>query len=255
MHLKIHAFKPGFENCQNLNQVVVSQFFTSLWNRCHQWFSDIELIHTSVFSASYPRINPRFTAGKRIGVLDFHATRGHWKTTIFTSIVFCDPSILECCHEGKNANPLPFNAEAYSRPGFRNQIYPRHPSRHFESFASPRRCCCREAAECAACVHDDDGRFVRRRDGTLWRVSKERSSLISPRFFLSIFSFLSTSFWQSTSRRFFSLLTRCFEKKEDINISIFLFIKRWLILSTMNQQTFLSQTLHVTKNKRSNDIK
>ncbi len=38
--------------------------------------------------ASFSRINPCFTAGKWIGVSDCHATRGHRKTTIFTSIVY-----------------------------------------------------------------------------------------------------------------------------------------------------------------------
>jgi hypothetical protein len=38
-----------------------------------------------LFSASYPRINPSFTVGKQIEVLKL--SRGHRKTTIFTSIV------------------------------------------------------------------------------------------------------------------------------------------------------------------------
>jgi hypothetical protein len=46
----------------------VSQLFTSLWNRYHQWLSDIKLIQISAFSASYSRINPCFTAGNQIGV-------------------------------------------------------------------------------------------------------------------------------------------------------------------------------------------
>ncbi len=82
------AFKPGFEIVnQILNQVVESQRFTSLWNRYLQWLSDIKLIQTSVFSASYPRINPCFTAWKQLGVWNCHATCGHRKTTICTSIV------------------------------------------------------------------------------------------------------------------------------------------------------------------------
>jgi hypothetical protein len=39
------------------------------------------------FFSFFSRINPRFTAGKRIGAWNRHATHGHKKTTIFTSIV------------------------------------------------------------------------------------------------------------------------------------------------------------------------
>ncbi len=85
-----YRFKGRVWNCQILNQVVQSQLFTSFWNRFHQWLSDIELNQISVFSASYPRINPCFTAGKQIRVRNWHATRGHRKTTIFTSIVHVD---------------------------------------------------------------------------------------------------------------------------------------------------------------------
>ncbi len=82
-----YRFSAGVWNCQILNQVVESQLFTYLWNRYHQWLSDIELIQLRVFfSASYSRINTRFTAGKRIGVWNCHATRGHRETTNFTSI-------------------------------------------------------------------------------------------------------------------------------------------------------------------------
>jgi hypothetical protein len=42
----------------------------------------------SAFSSSFSRINPCFTAGKRIGVWNCHATYGHQKTTIFTTIVY-----------------------------------------------------------------------------------------------------------------------------------------------------------------------
>ncbi len=41
-----------------------------------------------LFSASYSRIDSCFTAGKRIWVWNSHATREHWKTTIFTPIVY-----------------------------------------------------------------------------------------------------------------------------------------------------------------------
>ncbi len=59
-----------------------SQLFISLLNRYHQWLSAVELIQISVFSASYSRINPCFTAGKQIRVWNCHATRGHRKRTI-----------------------------------------------------------------------------------------------------------------------------------------------------------------------------
>ncbi len=82
------AFGPGVWNCQILNQVVESQLFTFLWNRYHQWLSDIELIQISAFSASYSRISPRFTAGEQTGVWDCHETRGHQITTVFRFIVY-----------------------------------------------------------------------------------------------------------------------------------------------------------------------
>jgi hypothetical protein len=64
-----YCFSAEVWNCQILNQVVESQLFISLWNRYHRWLSDMELIQTSAFSASYPRINPGFTAGKRFRCL------------------------------------------------------------------------------------------------------------------------------------------------------------------------------------------
>jgi hypothetical protein len=82
------CFQAGVWNGQNLSQVVESQLFTSLWNGYHQWLSDIELNQMSDFSASCSTINPRFTAGKRIGVWICRSTWVHQKTTIFTSIVY-----------------------------------------------------------------------------------------------------------------------------------------------------------------------
>jgi hypothetical protein len=61
-----YCSKAGVWKCQILNQVVDSQFFTSLWNRYHQWLSDISLNQISAFSASVSRISPCFTAGKHI---------------------------------------------------------------------------------------------------------------------------------------------------------------------------------------------
>jgi hypothetical protein len=59
-----------------------SQLFSSLWNRCHQWHSDIELNQISPFSASYSRINTCFTSGKWIGVWNCCASRA--KLIFFT---------------------------------------------------------------------------------------------------------------------------------------------------------------------------
>jgi hypothetical protein len=44
-----YRFSAGVWNCQILNQVVESQLFTYLWNRYHQWLSDIELIQLRGF--------------------------------------------------------------------------------------------------------------------------------------------------------------------------------------------------------------
>ncbi len=85
MHFKIQT---GVWNCQILNQVVESQLLTSLWNNVppmtfwHWAQSDKDL-----FPAFRSRIIPCFTAGKRIGVWNCHATRGHRKAVICTSRV------------------------------------------------------------------------------------------------------------------------------------------------------------------------
>jgi hypothetical protein len=59
-----------------------------VWNRYHQWLSDIELNQIRAFSASYLSINPRFTARKRMGFWNCHTTCWHRRTTIFTSRVY-----------------------------------------------------------------------------------------------------------------------------------------------------------------------
>jgi hypothetical protein len=43
---------------------------------------------SALFSASYSTINQCFTAGKRFGVRNYHATCAHRKTTILTCIVY-----------------------------------------------------------------------------------------------------------------------------------------------------------------------
>ncbi len=76
------------------------QFSTKLWRLCSSSLlcqidttngflnSDIKFIDKSAFSASYSKINPCSTAGKRIGVWTFHATCERQKITIFTDIVY-----------------------------------------------------------------------------------------------------------------------------------------------------------------------
>jgi hypothetical protein len=75
-----YSFQAGVWNCRILNQIVESQLLTTFYDIFHQWLSDIELNQMSAFSASYSKINPRFTTGKRIGVWNCHATRGHRQT-------------------------------------------------------------------------------------------------------------------------------------------------------------------------------
>ncbi len=87
MHLKIQLLSLGSKLPNAKPRCRVSAFHF-LWNTYHQWLFDIEVIHISAFSASYSRINPCFTARKRIVVWICHAIRGHQKTTIFTSIVY-----------------------------------------------------------------------------------------------------------------------------------------------------------------------
>ncbi len=88
MHLNIPLLMPEVWDCQILNQVVESQFFNSLWDRYHQWLYDTKLIQISAFSASYFRINPCFTAGRRIGVWIVTQLVATGKTTKFKSIVY-----------------------------------------------------------------------------------------------------------------------------------------------------------------------
>jgi hypothetical protein len=48
-----YLFEAGVRNCQILNQVVESQLFTSLWIRCYQCLSDIELIQSAFLRFLY----------------------------------------------------------------------------------------------------------------------------------------------------------------------------------------------------------
>ncbi len=101
-------------SCQILNQVVESQFFTSLWNRYHQWLPDIGLNQISVFlPGSHFRIYLCFIVGKRIGVWNCQEARGHRKTTIFTAIVYgyhktsaIDPVRALTSRQGRRRVPL-----------------------------------------------------------------------------------------------------------------------------------------------------
>ncbi len=86
--MKIPLLSRGLKLSNNKPRVVEFQLFTSLFNRHHQRLSDIEFIQKKAFSTSYSRINPCFTAGKRTGVVNCHATLGHRKTTIYISIVY-----------------------------------------------------------------------------------------------------------------------------------------------------------------------
>jgi hypothetical protein len=88
MHLKIMLLSRGLKLPNPKPCYRVSALYFFFLNRYHQWLSDIELIQISASSASYCRINPCCTAGRRIGVRNCHATRGHRKTTVFTSIVY-----------------------------------------------------------------------------------------------------------------------------------------------------------------------
>ncbi len=88
MHLKIPILTCGLKLSNSKQGFRVSAFHF-LWNRYYQWLSDIEIIHEVLSSAFYSRINPSFTAGKRIGVWNCHETRIHRKTDhIFTSVVY-----------------------------------------------------------------------------------------------------------------------------------------------------------------------
>jgi hypothetical protein len=87
------ACELGVWNCQIMDQISESQLFTCSWFMYHQWLSNIEVNQKGVFSsASCPRINHCFTAGKR-SCYEFVAQLGETKkkkkkkkTTIFTSI-------------------------------------------------------------------------------------------------------------------------------------------------------------------------
>jgi hypothetical protein len=70
MQLKIPLSSSGVSNCQTLNQVVESQFFTPLRNRFHQLLSGIELDQITAFFELFNArlISPCFSAGKQTGV-------------------------------------------------------------------------------------------------------------------------------------------------------------------------------------------
>jgi hypothetical protein len=56
---------------------------------CKILYSVVDLHYDECFSASYSRNRPcLITAGNQVWGLNCHATCGHWKTTIFTSIVY-----------------------------------------------------------------------------------------------------------------------------------------------------------------------
>ncbi len=97
MQLRIPLLSQGLKLPNSKQDWRVSGFHF-LWNRYHQWLSDIELNQTVLFSTSYSRNNTWFTNGKRIGVWNCHATCGHRKTNILTSIVsgFC--MCISCVH-------------------------------------------------------------------------------------------------------------------------------------------------------------
>jgi hypothetical protein len=91
MHLKIPLFSQGLK----ISNYEESQLFTSFWSRYHQWLPDIEANLINPFSNSYSTINSCFTAGKRTGIWNCHATCTHWKTTISTYVVYA--SIAQAC--------------------------------------------------------------------------------------------------------------------------------------------------------------
>jgi hypothetical protein len=101
-----YLFKGGVWKCQILNQVAESQLFTSLWNRYHQWMSDIELIQMRAFSAFYSKINSCFTAGKQIVVWTCTQLSDAKKAT-FTSIVYVND--WERDDRGANTSRPAFN--------------------------------------------------------------------------------------------------------------------------------------------------
>ncbi len=86
MHLKM-PLSSRVCNCQILNKVVESQLFTSLSNRYQQWLSGSDLIQMSAFSASYSRINPCFTAGRRIRASNLSRPRNKDNEDIFASVL------------------------------------------------------------------------------------------------------------------------------------------------------------------------
>ncbi len=87
MHLQITLLSRGLK-LSNAKQGCRVSGLHFLWNRYHQRHSDIELVQVSASFSLCSMNNPCFTAGKRIWVSNCHATREHWKTTVFTSIVY-----------------------------------------------------------------------------------------------------------------------------------------------------------------------
>jgi hypothetical protein len=96
MHLKIPLLSQSLK-FSNLEPGLESQPFTCLWNKYHQWLSDVQLIQMIGFSSfRYISEYTCFTAGKGIGVWGCHASHGHWKPIIVTSIVHRNEFVYKC---------------------------------------------------------------------------------------------------------------------------------------------------------------
>jgi hypothetical protein len=77
-------------NRQILNQRVESQLFTfcEMQTTYPQWFPDIEFNQKSALPDTYFKIWPVWLLEGEWGIWNCHASRGHQKTIIFTSLVY-----------------------------------------------------------------------------------------------------------------------------------------------------------------------
>jgi hypothetical protein len=73
---------------ESIFEFKVNKWFADTQKRPSSVYVAIKLIQIRAFSPSYPRtIDHSFTDGKGIGVWSYHVNFGHWKATIFISIV------------------------------------------------------------------------------------------------------------------------------------------------------------------------
>ncbi len=94
MHLKMQLLSQGLKLSNSKRGCRVSALSLFCEIDTTNGFLTLSSFRSVLFPASYSRIDPCFTVGKRIGVWDCRAISWvYWKMTIFTSIVYAVTSL------------------------------------------------------------------------------------------------------------------------------------------------------------------